>query len=228
MTQRLRVTYRKSGPLRYVAHLDLMRTWERAIRRARLPLAYSQGFSPHARLSLGAALPVGAVGERELLDAWMETPVVSAEAWKALAAVLPGGLEVVAVDEMLEAAPAIDVMVRSGYYRVSFDPAQLDEDAVRDRAAGLLQQQTLAYEERRGEKIRRYDLRAAVHDLAVERAAGEVHLLMHLALTETSTGRPLAVLSALGIEASPLLIVRTGFGCGAPAERQSEREEVRS
>ena len=57
--QRLRVTYRKADALRYVGHLDLMRTWERSLRRARLPLAYTQGFSPHARLALGAPLAVG-------------------------------------------------------------------------------------------------------------------------------------------------------------------------
>ena len=56
MTQRLRVTFAKEGPLRWVAHLDLMRTWERAIRRAVLPLTYSQGFSPHAKIALAAPL----------------------------------------------------------------------------------------------------------------------------------------------------------------------------
>ncbi len=56
MPQRLRITYRKDGPAKYVAHLDLMRTWERAIRRATLPLAYSQGFSPHARIAMAAPL----------------------------------------------------------------------------------------------------------------------------------------------------------------------------
>ena len=74
MPQRLRITYRKDGPARHVGHLDVMRTWERAIRRAKLPLAYTQGFSPHARIALAAPLPVGTIGERELMDIWLDEP----------------------------------------------------------------------------------------------------------------------------------------------------------
>ena len=212
MSQRLRVTYGKSGPLRYVAHLDLMRTWERAIRRSGLPLLYSQGFSPHARLSLGAALPVGAAGERELFDAWMSEPVAVTAAHTALGAVLAAGLDVVAVDEVAESAPSLDTTIRSGYYRVVLEDASLDLKDLDRRVTRLLAQDTYEFEERRADRVRRYDLRAAIHSLAVARIGDEVHLSMHLALTETATGRPVAVLAALGVDAAPLEIVRTGFG----------------
>lgn len=212
MSQRLRVTYGKSGPLRYVSHLDLMRTWERAIRRAGLPLLYSQGFSPHARLSLGAALPVGAAGERELFDAWMSEPVAVGDAHAALGAVLPAGLEVVAVDEVAENAPSLDTTIRSGYYRVVLDAAPLDREDLAQRVAWLMALDTYEFEERRADRVRRYDLRAAIHNLTVTQIGDEVHLSLHLALTESATGRPVAVLAALGVDAAPLEIVRTGFG----------------
>ena len=66
--QRLRVTFSRGEELKYLSHLDVMRLWERALRRADLPLAYSQGFSPHAKISIAAPLPLGVTGERELMD----------------------------------------------------------------------------------------------------------------------------------------------------------------
>ena len=69
--QRLRVSYAKGEALKYISHLDLARAWERLFRRARLPLVYSQGFSPHPRFALGAALPVGVIGSAEVMDIWL-------------------------------------------------------------------------------------------------------------------------------------------------------------
>ncbi len=54
--QRLRVTFSRGDELRFITHLDVMRFWERALRRANLPVAYSEGFSPHAQISLAAPL----------------------------------------------------------------------------------------------------------------------------------------------------------------------------
>src|SRR5664279_1928804 len=61
-----RVIFRKTGLLRFLGHLDVLRTFDRAVRRAKLPVEYSQGFSPHAHLSFAMPLPVGVIGEREL------------------------------------------------------------------------------------------------------------------------------------------------------------------
>ena len=62
---RLRVVFRKAGRLALLSHLEVARALERAVRRAGLPYAVSQGFSPHMRIAFGAALPVGVGGERE-------------------------------------------------------------------------------------------------------------------------------------------------------------------
>ncbi|MCB0240184.1 MAG: TIGR03936 family radical SAM-associated protein, partial [Anaerolineae bacterium] len=66
--QRLRVTYSHQGPLRYVGHLDVVRTWERALRRAEVPLAYSEGFNPQAKLQFASGLPLGTTGRAEIMD----------------------------------------------------------------------------------------------------------------------------------------------------------------
>ena len=85
--QRMRVTFATDDTVKYVGHLDMARAWERAIRRARLPLAYSQGFNPQARMHFAAALPVGFTGQAELIDVFLDAEVEPAGF---LAAIGPG------------------------------------------------------------------------------------------------------------------------------------------
>src|SRR5438552_30662 len=118
MSQRLRVTFSATGPLKYVAHLDMMRTWERAIRRASLPLVYTHGFSPHARISLAAPLPVGVVGRRELMDIWLEPPVAADDATQRLQSAMPPGLETLAIEEVADALPSLQSLLRAARYEV--------------------------------------------------------------------------------------------------------------
>ena len=65
---RARITFAKSGPLRYVGHLDLQTLWERAARRARLPLSYSHGYHPQAKITFASALPLGFSSRAEVMD----------------------------------------------------------------------------------------------------------------------------------------------------------------
>ncbi len=69
---RARITFSKSGPLRYIGHLDLQTLWERAARRAGLPLAYSNGFHPQAKIYFAAALPLGFSSRAEVMDMRLE------------------------------------------------------------------------------------------------------------------------------------------------------------
>ena len=230
MLQRLRITYRKDGPARYIAHLDVMRTWERAIRRANLPLAYTQGFSPHPRIAFAAPLPVGTLGRREQMDVWLEDGVEPAEARRRLDESLPAGLGIEEVEEVGERLPSLQSSVRSARYEVAFDSAEIDAEALRERVAELLARDTLDWEEQRGgsDKVRRYDLRATVIDLSVREGDGRVALDMHLALAEGKTGRPASVLAALGVETEPLETVRISLDIERPrVAMQAWRERGR-
>src|SRR4030043_377355 len=66
--QRLRLKFSRGEELKFLSHLELMRLWERAIRRAGLPLAYSEGFTPHPQIALAAPLSVGVTSQAELMD----------------------------------------------------------------------------------------------------------------------------------------------------------------
>jgi radical SAM-linked protein len=71
---RFRIKYGKGPELRFISHLDLMRLWQRAVRRAGLPVAYSQGFTPHQKMSFGPPLPLGMTSRGEYLDLQLEKP----------------------------------------------------------------------------------------------------------------------------------------------------------
>ena len=96
--RRLRLRFTKRGKVRFTSHRDVARMWERALRRSRLPLAYSQGFVPHPLVSFGLALPTGCESLGEYLDLRLEsarpgeTPI--AELPAVLSALLPEGVAV--------------------------------------------------------------------------------------------------------------------------------------
>lgn len=193
---RLRITFSKGGPLTYTSHLDLMRVWERALRRASAPLAYSQGFNPRPRLQLAAALPLGHTGEAELLDVRLERPAAMASFARTVSPVLPAGLAISQVRQVGLKEPALQTQVVSAEYRVTVecsDPAE----QITDRIARLLAETALPREQRG----KQYDLRPLVERLWLEEraAGGEAALGMQLAAREGATGRPEAVLETLGM-----------------------------
>jgi len=190
---RLRITFSKDGPLAYTSHLDLMRAWERALRRAGAPLAYSHGFNPRPRLQLAGALPLGYTGEAELLDVWLERPMSVEEFAKALSPVLSEGLRVGQVRQVSLNEPALQTRTVSAEYRVTVEWGEPSEQ-IKARVECVLAAENLPHE-RRGKQ---YDLRPLIERLEVEQVGGgEVVLGMKLVARPGATARPEAVLEVL-------------------------------
>jgi radical SAM-linked protein len=97
--QRLRLRYAKRGRLRFTSHRDFSRAFERALVRARVPVAYSSGFHPHPRISYAGASPTGAASEAEYLEIGLATVTDPAVVRQALDEALPDGLDVLDVVE---------------------------------------------------------------------------------------------------------------------------------
>src|SRR5215211_7903493 len=116
---RIRITFIKQGALRYTGHLDLHRLWERAARRAELPLAYSQGFHPQPKLNMAAALPLGFSSRCEVMDMKLEHDIPLGDLPTRLNETLPSGLQVVDVQQVDERAPALQTQVASAEYEVT-------------------------------------------------------------------------------------------------------------
>lgn len=192
--QRLRLTFSKTAAMRYTGHLDLHTTWERTLRRARLPLAYSQGFHPQPKIQLASALPLGFTSECEMADVWLETPHDLAEARAQLERAAPPGLVITEVVEVPETAPKLQVALRSAEYQAII-ASTLTPEALDERIAALLTQPEII----RVRREKKYDLRPLIESLARTASDELGHtLLMQLAAREGATGRPEEVVEALG------------------------------
>jgi hypothetical protein len=115
---RIRLTFTKEGALRFVGHLDLVRMWERAFRRAKLPLAYTLGFTPHPRLTFAAPLALGATSEAELLDVYLREALTAETVTDRIAAELPEGCAVQAAEALAPEGPPITALTRWAAYTV--------------------------------------------------------------------------------------------------------------
>ena len=196
--QRLRLTFTKTAAMRYTGHLDLHTTWERTLRRARLPLAYSQGFHPHPKIQLAAALPLGFTSECELADVWLETPHALADLRARLDTAAPPGMHLHAIEEVPEVGPTLQTLVRSSEYRVTIVSA-FSVEALEERIAQLLAAPSLP----RVRKEKPYDLRPLIESLG-RVASDELGHTLHMRLSarEGATGRPEEVVEALGHSAA--------------------------
>lgn len=207
--QRVRITFAKGEPLKYISHLDLTRTWERVFRRAGLPVAYSQGFNPRPRFQIAAALPVGVTGRAELLDVWLSEPVAPEEVDARLRPALPSGLAVSTVEEVALRAPSLQAQMRAADYRAVVH-SQEPVESLRGRVQALLDAPTLPRQRHHKGKWQTYDLRPLVQTVTV--AAGEAgeHIMeMRLQASPQGAGRADEVLDVLGLSLVPHAVERT-------------------
>ena len=198
---RLRITFSKTGTLRYTGHLDLQTIWERTARRAGLTLAYTQGFHPGPRIQIASALPLGIAGCAEIVDLWLDSdPGEAAATRKRLQAGSPPGLTILQVETVDEHGPALQTQVVSAEYLVTMlEPASRPD--LQARLDALLASEALP----RMRREKAYDLRPLIEELDLSPnpspLGGEVgvRVFMRLAARDGATGRPEEVLAALGI-----------------------------
>lgn len=203
--QRLRVTFSQTGDLRFLSHLDVVRLWHRALRRGRVPVAYTQGFNPQPRLAFAAALPVGHAGHRELVDVWLEAPWDPEAFLKAVGECFPRGLSLVACAPVPLSAPSLQSLVRAAQVRVTVPWEEAREEAER-RVAGFLARESVPWRRVRRRKEEALDLRPLVLGAQVEDASeGTCRLWLRLRAGAQGSVRPEDVLAALGMPEADLI-----------------------
>ena len=206
--QRMRVTFSTADTVKYVGHLDMHRAWERAIRRARLPLAYTQGFNPQARLQFAAALPVGFTGQGEVADVFLNEALEPAEFLSRLTAALPPGIRPLRAEPVAREVPSLQSQVCGARYRVEVETGEPDA-AFAARLDDFLARTEAWRERRKGKDVARYDLRPLVQELAyVGSSAYGQSFTVVMRAEPGATGRPDELLAELDFEAAPRRIVR--------------------
>jgi len=211
--------YRKGGELRWVGHLDLKRTLERALRRAALPLELTQGHNPHPKLSYGPPMPMGVTGEAEVFSLHLREALPADNVKERLNVQLPAGFEV------------MDAWIVPGYkrretfgeldvaeYRVTM-PTAVSVAEVQERLQALLARDQLVVTRRGEHEEREIDVRPMLLSARAEEA-GEGRVALHLRLRTGSHGgaKPGEIVALLGAcDPEAARIHRAGLYAGAEA-----------
>ncbi len=165
---RYRMMYAKDGPAKYISHLDLIRAFERAARRAGLPIAFTQGFNPHPKLSFAAPLAVGTAGEAEFADIELDQLMPAEVVAESLAAALPQGLRLIEVRQAAQSAPALMALVDRAVYTAKaalIDPPQ--NETLQSAVNSFLARPGIMVERRsKAGEMRMYDIKPGIFALS--------------------------------------------------------------
>ena len=218
------VHFSRGRAIRYISHLDMMRAWERLLRRAGLPVAYSEGFNPRPKLAFAAPLPVGVLAGDDIAEFVLTQELSPAEVAAHLRQQTVPGLEIQAVVAVPANRPALQARMREALYVVGLSgvetpaPSASSEpvlslprgQALRRRVDELLARESFVISYQRQERRRSYDLRPLILDLGLHEAPEPV-LHMRLRHDPQATGRPTDVLQAVGLDPASVEITRTSL-----------------
>ncbi len=207
--QRICLAFSRGEELKYISHLDIMRLWQRTLRRAGMPMAYSQGFNPQPRIAIAAPLAVEVTSEGEMIDIFLQRKVELDFFARSVGEQLPAGLAIVGIKELWPRLPSLQSQMCFAEYRVELIAPDRSGDAG-ESIQTLLAREDLPWEHQRGAKLHKYDLRHLIDDIwVVEENKDKVILGMRLRNDQNGSGRPDQVVLALGYSEPAKLIHRT-------------------
>ncbi len=193
---RARVTYSKSDAIRFTGHLDLQRVWERTFRRSHLPVSYSKGFNPQARIQIASALPLGFTSTCEVMDFWLDRTVNAQEIEQALKDSVPPGIRISNIEVVDDHLPPLQTQVVSNEYQVT-----LLENGNQVEISGRIHDFMAAPSVLRVRRNKTYDLRSLVEEIELRTGSPETTVIwMRMAARQGATGRPEEMLAALDLQ----------------------------
>ena len=193
---KLRMQITKDRDIRFISHLEYVRTIERAIRRAKLPAAYSEGFNPHLKFSLASALGVGVVSYTEFVEIELAEPMEVYLAAKALDKALPRGIRVLAADAVANNTAALMAEAAGASYVVTLPFAEDISEAV----ASYNEAEELLFKKaapKRKEKFKEIDVKFYIPKIAVEQKDGKTSYAFECKITPTGSMKAVDLLNAL-------------------------------
>ncbi len=170
-----RLVYSKEGLIKFISHLDLIRLWQRAFRRAGLPIEMSQGFSPHPIISFGPPLPVGVAGCREMLDVSLLHRYDPDEIKMRLESNLPAGIAVQDVSPVGKRVASLCTEMDQATYEVVFEKRHEGELRTRVAAINAAQELIVSKKTKRGSGYR--NIKPLIRELEVKKGRNGVVLL---------------------------------------------------
>lgn len=204
---KVRIKFTKKGAMKFVGHLDIMRYFQKAIRRAGIDIVFTEGFSPHMVMSFAAPLGVGLTSEGEYLDIEIKTPVSSAEAVTRLNACMAEGVEIKSFRKIPEEKTSKAMsLVAAADYLVNFRAGYEPQNDWKEKITSFIAQQTIPVLKKTKKSENEVDIRPMIYKLALE----ENMIFMKLATGSVNNLKPELVMDAfalyLGIELAPFAL----------------------
>lgn len=193
---KIRIKFAKYGMMRFIGHLDMMRYFQKAMRRAEIDIAYSEGFSPHQIMSFAAPLGVGITSEGEYLDIEVHSSKSSKEALKALNEVMVEGVSVLEYRRLKEGTKNAMSSVAAADYLVTYKNAGADacfKEALQ-RFYGEQSEILITKPTKKGEKV--MDLKPLIYELEAVDVKGETGFFMKVCTGSVDNVKPELVLLA--------------------------------
>ncbi|MCP4435750.1 MAG: DUF2344 domain-containing protein [Actinomycetia bacterium] len=221
---RVRIRYRVGGKIRFLSHRDVARVIERAIRRAGVPVAYSQGYSPRPKLQYGLALSTGYESDGEYIEVELDADRVGIRNPEAIASALaecmPKGLDITAGSAVPTGSPSLQDSVESTTWEIHLAAGEPAADVLAQRVGDLLAAEEYGIEiVRKGKQIRE-DLRPLLRELVVIPPGRSARTVLRAELgTKPRSVRPAELLETLGVT-EPLLVRRTHQWIYSDGERR--------
>ena len=205
------ITFEKGESVRWLGHLDILRTFERAIRRAELPIAFSTGFNPRERIAFASALSTGVTGAAELATIEFTESVNPSTIVSSLNDKLPLGIRLHSAEEIpgVGSRDLLNSYDRAEIRVVCACSSETSLELAQSAASTFLTQTQILIEREREGKVKRIDIRPLIHSIdAVEISAERITLKMILALGTEGTAKPAEIIGLLAKELPGLAVRR--------------------
>ena len=191
---RLRLKFSKNGPIKFIGHLDVMRYFQKAIRRAEIDIKYSEGFSPHQVISFAQPLSVGATSDGEYMDMTVNSMKSVSDVMNRLNAVMNEGIEILAIKELGEREEKAMTAAYAAKYRIRFrNSLKPDFDWINEFEAYLKKDKLPAMKKTKsGEK--EIDMKPLIFEYNIDKEDESVDLL--LSMSSAATLKPALLFGA--------------------------------
>ena len=205
---KVRIKFAKQGAMKFIGHLDIMRYFQKAVKRAGLDAAYSEGFSPHMIMSFAAPLGVGVTSEGEYFDLELKTPMSSEEAVERLNQVMVEGMEVLSVREVPEGKKGKAMsLVAAADYLVSFREGMEPGKDWKEKVPAFMEQQEIRILKKTKKNEKEVDIKPYIYEMEIR---GE-SICLKLAAGSVKNTKPELVMEAFygfcGQEFQPLSLL---------------------
>lgn len=177
---RIRCKFTKLGYVKFVGHLDTVRMFQRAIRVARIPIAYSQGFNPHAKVYFAMPLSVGVGSTGEYIDIITSEDVNVQKVKEDLNSILPEGISILKASAIEEGTPSLMSLVTTADYKIIFEKEQLTEEDIAG-AKEKISGESLVVLKKGKKKTSEVDIKPLIKDFKLEINEGAVSVCTKVA-----------------------------------------------